>query len=296
MKPNKLYGAVLLIVSAFFLAVYSSLIFAAKDYMSSSLITFLTCFFGFLYLLVPVFYMKFKNLKSNDISAVLVRGIGGGLALFCLVTAISLVNLVDAVVLFNSTPIFLPIIAFFYIRTKITPLLWIPIIIGFIGIVLLVQPDRQMFENPGELVALLGGILLSISLIAVRKLVLAGMPVSGIVFYFFFFATLVSLPFALYNLDYQTGIGFWYVFLASIAMTIVQFTLSYAYMFATPSEIGPYWYLSILFSGLFGYFIWNQVFGPWKFLGIILVIGAGIATFFINRPPSLKNAHTPKNR
>ena len=296
MKPNKFYGAVLLIIAAFFLALYSAFIFAAKDYMSSSLITCLTCFFGFIFLLVPVFYMKFENLKSNDIPAVLVRGIGGGLAFLCFVTAIRLVNLVDAVVLFNATPIFVPIIALFYTRTKITPLLWIPIIIGFIGIIFIVQPDGQMFHNPGELVALLAGIFLSFALIAVRKLVIEGMPVSGIVFYFYFFATLVSLPFALYNFEYQTAMGFWYVFLGSISLTIVQFAFSYAYKFATPAEVGPYWYLSILFSGLFGYFIWGQELNLWKFIGIIIVVGAGIATFFINRPSPLKHRPSSQNK
>ncbi len=286
MVANKFYGTILLIVSAFLLALYSALTLAAHPYMSSSVITCLTCFLSLIFIMVPTFYLKFQNLKSKDVTSVLVRGIGGGLAFFCFVTAIKLVSLVDAVVLFNTTPIIVPIIALFYTRTKIPPLLWIPIILGFIGIILIVQPDRQIFDNPGELIALLAGVLLSFALIAVRKLVVEGMPVSGIIFYFFFFATLISLPFAIYNFEVSSWMGVLYVFLAAIALTAVQFTFSYAYKFATPAEVGPYWYLSIVFSGLIGYFFWGQSLTVVKLIGIVLVVATGISTFFINRPPA----------
>lgn len=67
---------------------------------------------------------KFKDLKTQKIKIHLIRGVTGVLAFTCAVIAMSKIPLVNAVLLNNTAPIFIPIITWLWLKNKIDKEIW----------------------------------------------------------------------------------------------------------------------------------------------------------------------------
>ncbi len=70
------------------------------------------------------------------------------------------------------------------------------------------------------------------------------------------------------QLAYLTGIA--------IFSTIGQLLLSKAYGLAPAGQLGPYTYTSVAFAALFGWLIWGEVLLINTWIGILIIIFAGI--------------------
>ena len=49
-------------------------------------------------------------------------------------------------------------------------MVWISLLIGLAGIVMIIKPGPQMFHNPASLIALLAGFFSALALVATNKL------------------------------------------------------------------------------------------------------------------------------
>ncbi|MCD8188712.1 MAG: DMT family transporter, partial [Clostridiales bacterium] len=54
------------------------------------------------------------------------------------------------------------------------------------------------------------------------------------------------------------------------------------YTHAPGREVSVYDYSQIIFSAVFGYFLFQDIPDGWSFLGYVLIIGAAVAIFFYN--------------
>ncbi len=125
------------------------------------------------------------------------------------------------------------------------------LIIGFIGIVLILQPGASVFSWATPL-AIVAGVFSAIALVTVGRLNLTE-PSARILFYY---------------LLYLIGIG--------LTMAIAQFLLILAYEYASPSRVAPFNYSVVIFSGLIGWAVWNEIPNVLSLVGTLLVCAGGI--------------------
>src|SRR5438046_8952940 len=77
--------------------------------------------------------------------------------------------LTNAILLSFSAPLWMPVIAWLVSRQKASTATWLGAAIGFVGVVLVLQPHHHRF-NVGTLFALAAALLLAVAMMSVRWL------------------------------------------------------------------------------------------------------------------------------
>ena len=224
-----------------------------------------------------------KSIEVRNIKIVAFRAMMSLLNLFFIFLAVQQISLVNTTLLNNSAPLFVPLIMWLWLRKPIDNKLWPAIILGFIGIVLILQPNRRLF-NLGAAYGLMSGICLALTLITMR---MASRKEStySFVLYFFAIGTIVSLPFAIMNWQ----IDGWLTLLALLSIGILSFTgqifMFHGLKYGKVHQLAPFSYSAVVFSGVFELFIWGKIPKPAAYLGIALIVAAGIWIARISRVP-----------
>ena len=130
--------------------------------LSVEMFSFGTFLVAFILLLPIILSRKGTDIPTKKGRYHLLRAVTGITGFLLFIAAAQLTTLVDTNVLVNTTPIFIPILALFFLHQHIPRAVWIAIVIGFVGVVVIVRPDASIFSNPGNLVALGAGLVTAI--------------------------------------------------------------------------------------------------------------------------------------
>ncbi len=188
----------------------------------------------------------------------------------------------------NAAPLFIPLVAFLWNRTPITPAVGISLLVGFIGVVLIIKPGADLLTNPSALIALSAALFSAIALVSVNKLSGHNHP-DTILFYYFFIASLATLPFAIFNWSSPTTQEWGYLIGVGVFMAVAQLLIILAYQHATASQIAPFNYSVVIFSGLIGWIVWQNTLDWVAAVGILLVCAGGILSILL--APDAKHSH-----
>ncbi len=218
---------------------------------------------------------KFKDLHTKIINIHIIRGVTGVLAFTCAVIAITKIPLVNAVLLNNTAPIFIPMITWMWLRVKLDKKIWWGISVGFIGIIFILRPSISSVLRPGDVYGLAAGVFLAIAYVALRVLTKTESFVT-VLFYYSLISTLLSLPFAIANWS-NPPLHIWiFGVLTGVLFISYLYLLQYAYEFTEAVKLAPFNYLVIVFTGLFDWIIFDTIPGVLSIIGIILVSAGGI--------------------
>lgn len=218
---------------------------------------------------------KFRDLKTTKLKYHIIRGVSGVLAFTSFTFAVSKIPLVNASLLNNSTPIFIPIITLLWLKTGIDNKIWWGIIIGFIGIVCILDPGADSFVKVGDLYGLASGIFLAIAYVAMGILTKTDSFIT-IIFYYAFISVIIFFPFAILNWT-NPDLEIWiYAVISGIFFVAYIFFLQYAYRYLTAVKLAPLNFSVVVFTGLLEWIIFDQVPGWLSISGIVLVITGGI--------------------
>lgn len=235
-------------------------------------------------LVIP--YLVKKRLKAFEIKnwrIVWIRSLLGLINLFLIFLAVKKISLVNTTLLNNSAPFFVPLVLWFWLKAPINHKMWPAILAGFIGIALIIQPDRQIF-NLGAAYALLSGIFLSVNLVLMR-LTSKSENLYSFLLYFFLIGGVITLPFALsdWKIDgFSTLIALLSIGLLSC---LGQVFLYYGMKWGKAQQLAPFTYSTVIFSGIYEWLIWGRVPEPIAYVGMVLIIASGIWIVLTSPPP-----------
>ncbi len=145
-----------LIVSAFLLVAIMSALGKAAG-VSTSAIVFFQNFISLLLFLPWILHHGVNELKTEHLLLHGVRGLGGVLSQALMFVAILKMPLMNTVLLSNSAPLFIPLIAWVWLREKISVSTAISLAVGFVGIQFILKPGASLLRNPAALVATAAG-------------------------------------------------------------------------------------------------------------------------------------------
>ena len=226
------------------------------------------------------------SLRTPNFRWHLTRGTVGYISLFCYFYAITLLPLATAVTLNYTSAIFLALflaLAGWRMHRGILGSL----ALGFIGVILLLKPVFHANQLFGGLVGLGSGVLAGMAYFSVRELGARGEPEMRTVFYFSLVASVgaaCALLFSelhapdLHSARFLLGVGVFATF-AQLAMTRA-FTRGKTLMSAVLA------YSTVIFSSLFGMWLWGEVLdtAAWGAIGLIILSGV-VATHFSRASP-----------
>lgn len=238
-------------------------------------------------LLLPWMLEK-KSYAVYSPSLIFIRALAGLLNTAFVYMAVQTISLVDTTLLTNSAPLFVPFIVWLWLKKPIQHSLWPALILGFVGIILILHPDREIFHL-GAFLALGSGIATAVSLVAMRH-ASHKERLPTVLFYTFVFGWVVTLPFLWGHFKVGSPLTLLALIGVGILATLGQWSLFKALRFGKASYIAPFGYASVLYSAAFDWLIFAQIPDLWAWMGVILVTLAGILIIYkSNASPSLKS-------
>ena len=202
---------------------------------------------------------------------------------YLFIWAASLGSLVSANVLLNTTPIFIPIMGI-ALGKDISAKLWGAIALGFIGLLLVVQPNAELLRNPASLIGLGAGLSAAIEFLTVRHLNQTQSPLSQTLYYLLIGAVALA-PVAGYQWQPMTLQTLLYVAAAAVAFLSFQLLLVKAYTYAEPHQIGVFQYSSVIFSALIGWLFFSEIPDAVAIVGMALITMGGAIAIYLEQKP-----------
>lgn len=273
---NILFASLCILLGELCFVSMGSLVKLLADSMPSQNIVFFRNFFGLLTLMPIILNLGITSLKTKVIHWHLLRSLSGIAAMYCFFYALSELPLADAMILKITVPLFIPIIAFFWISEFVSMRTILAILIGFVGVTIILKPSGTI--QLASIAGLLGGALAALAKVTIRRMSDTE-PTSRIVFYFAAISLLVSsIPLLKY---WQNPSNHeWFLLLVlGIVGTCGQLFLTRAYSLAPASRVGPFTYSSIVFASLIGWIFWDEKITLLTLSGAMLIIFAGILIF-----------------
>ena len=205
------------------------------------------------------------------------RSLSGTVALLMNFYVILHLPLATASTLQNTSAIFLGLLSVMISKQKPTFLIWLSLILGFLGVLLLLKPSVTSGQGLAMGIGLISGALSGYAYLQVRELSLLGEPAWRIVFYFSLLATLMSgllsawVGFStvnLKNLPLILGVG--------IIALLGQLLMTYAYQVGRKFMVATLSYLVVVFAVIFGVLWFDEKLDLPILLGISIIIISGI--------------------
>ena len=272
-RQNPRLAAIYIVSSGFMFAIMGACIKLVSEDVSTEFIVFFRNLFGFMVLLPFLVKNGLSTLATQLPWWHLGRSLAGLAAMYCFFYSIAYIPLSESVLLSYTTPLFAPFMAYFLLKEKFSSRLLLAIVVGFIGVTFLLNPEFNQFSWV-SLVALSAGMFAAMAMTAIRRMSKTE-PASRILFYYGFICTSVSaLP--LLALDSFPDARALMILVAVGAFaTLGQFFLTRGYSTATAAQVGPFTYSTVLFATILGIVFWQEIPSMNTAIGIILVVIAG---------------------
>lgn len=219
----------------------------------------------------------------------LLRAVFGLCGFYLFVWAAGLGSLIDATVLLNTTPVFIPMIGMVALGQRISLALWGVIAIGFIGLLLVVQPNAELLHNPANLLGLGAGFAAAVEFLTVRWLSQTQPPLTQTLYYLILGSVLMA-PVAFWQWQPLDITAVKVITAAAGSFLIFQLLLVKAYSFAEPHKIGVFQYTSVIFAAAIGWLFFGEVPNLMALLGMLLISVGGACSVYLEQSPDSMTA------
>lgn len=278
------WGVFFILLAWFVFTLMATVSRVLTTHVSVTVAIFFQNFISLIFFIPWIFIHGISSLKTKRFGLIFVRSLSGLLGFSCLFLAVQRISLVDAMLLNNTAPLIIPFTVFFWLKKTINHKLWPGIIIGFIGIICILKPGKG-FISPGALLAIAAAICLNVGMISVRLLSFTERH-HTVLFYYFCIASFFSLPLAIMHWIPLNGVEWLMAISIGILSAVGQWSFMRAFHHAKPTVLGPFCYMSVVYSGLIEWAIWGKVPNLLAWVGILMVCAGGIWTIYFSAPPS----------
>lgn len=234
----------------------------------------------FSYIIIKKLNLSFLGNKNNR-KHLFYRSFYGflGVVLFFYATSKMLAS--DAAMLNKLSPVFVTMIAYFFLKERVSKIQISSLIISLIGSLFIIRPKFNISALPAS-VGLLSAIVSAAAYIFITAI---GKKESiyTIVFYYSLFSVLASTPFLFFSFKIPDFKELLLLIILSVLACAGQIALTLAYNSCKASKISIYDYTNIIFSSLLGFVILKEIPSVYSVLGGILIIGSSLFEFFSSK-------------
>jgi S-adenosylmethionine uptake transporter len=184
---------------------------------------------------------------------------------------------------------------FFVIQSLLTqskrasPAMLATLVVGFFGVILILQPTIRQDQWWHGVVGLLSGAVAALAYLQVAALGNAGEPEIRIVFYFSLGCVVVGAASLLFSGVSQPGwVGFKWILPIGISATAGQLLLTRAYSRGSTLLVANLQYSGIVYSSLLSVMIFNDQLSSTAWIGIVLVLLGGLGATYLRNTSGTK--------
>jgi drug/metabolite transporter (DMT)-like permease len=271
-------GALCVLGSSLLFAIMGALVKEASASLGNDTIVFFRNFYALIFILPLIFYRSSGGVKTKIFRLHLLRSCAGLGAMYCFFYAISQMHLAEAVLLSFTAPLFIPMIAYFWLGESVSYRVTGSIFIGFLGVLLIIKPGTGLFQ-PVAFLGLASGIFVATAMVTIRRMS-ASEPPARIVFYFSFLATLFSGIPMLRSPQFPRGETGWVLVFMGLTAVGGQILVTKGYSLGAAAQVGPFGYGVVIFSAIIARIFWGESLDLLTCAGAFLICIAGILTAY----------------
>ena len=237
-------------------------------------ITFARYVFGTLFLLPILYSARIVPRTVHSVKYAFRAGTGAaGVALMFL--AITHIPLANAVAISFSSPIFTMILSMLFLGESANRYRWLAAALGFAGVTAIAAPDASIF-GLASLIAVAAALCMGAEVTTVKWLSNQGDRAIVMLFFGNMFGALLTFLPALPAWVWPEPLQ--WLSLAAIALVVIigQRLVLHAMALAEANFVAPFMYSTMLFSGLFGVLLFDEMPSPALFLGMALIVASGV--------------------
>ena len=216
-------------------------------------------------------------IKMNNTKLFFVRGFFGAIGMLAGFTCLTLIPLAQATAISFAQPIFITIGATIFLGEIIKVRRIVAIVIGFIGMLIIVQPGVNSFSF-GIMLAIIAALAHSLNALIVKKLTLTETPQAIITWMVIILIPITLIP-ALVVWKWPSFETWLYLWGIAIVGSLAHFLRTKSYSMADITSLQPIEFIKLPIIALLGWIIFSEIPGTWTWVGGLIIF---ISTIYIS--------------
>ena len=230
-------------------------------------------------IIIPVMSSSgLASFKMNRPGLFVWRAIFVSIGMFSGFSAITLIPLAQATAISFTTPIFVTILAIFIFREVIKFRRVAAIFVGFIGMLIIVQPGVGSISL-GIILAFIGAFFHSINLLIVKKLT-ANESANAIVVWMVIMLVPISFVPAIFVWEWPSALTWLYLWCLAFCGTVGHSFFTRAYSLADITSLQPFQFIKLPMIAFLAWVIFSELPLYWTWLGGLIIFSS---TVYITR-------------
>ena len=287
-KQNHCKGIFFMLLSTFFFAINDAFVKYAVKQLGNDLslfnVVFIRGIFTSILILLSIYFFGNLNLKKLfNSKRSYVRGIFEVLAAFTFLTSLMLMPMADVYTLLNTAPLIITATGAILLKEKVGIKRWSAVVIGFIGVLIVINPTNLKF---GYIFILP---MLSAIFLTLRDVITTGFKDSfDSLDIIFIMSLLVTISFGITSFFFPLYMSLestFYIFISSVALSLAYLFSVLTILHAPLSLTSSIRYSVIVFGIILGYLFFKEVPSINMIIGGIIISLSGL--FVIKREKEL---------
>jgi drug/metabolite transporter (DMT)-like permease len=192
-----------------------------------------------------------------------------------MVLAVRYLPLAEATVILFAGPFLVVAFSAPLLGERVPMASWLGVAIGFAAVLIVARPGLGAL-SAYTLFPLVAALFYALLQLITRRLGMAGERAVTTLVWTLATGGLVSTPFAILTWAPVTPEAWLLMLALGIVFAVSQLTMIRAYTFAPAELLAPFSYAQIISATILGALVFGDVPDAWTFLGIAMIIGAGI--------------------
>lgn len=277
MEENIKKASILMLLSAFSFAIMQMAVkYSAQTVPVVELVVMRNLFLVFTSVISLKKQGKPYVRDKKNIPKLFLRGFFGMLGVLLYFIATKYLPTAEAAILQKSSPFFVVVFAAILLKEKVTKIDVVSLLLAFVGVAIITKPTGDF--NIYSIVAFLSALFAAMAYVIIGML--KGKEEGETVMLAFGLVTVVLLaPFMIKGFKVPNAKEALGMIMVGIGGACGQYFLTKSYLMAPASKVSIYNYSSVVFSSIFGYFLFGDKIDFATGIGMILVFVAAFISF-----------------
>ena len=275
-------GALHALISAAAFSAMGACIKQATMHTPNEIVVFVRCAVGLAILLPWLTRRGGAGIRTRRLGGHLLRAGFGIASMYAFFYAIAHLPLAEAMLLTYSMPLWIPFIAWFWLKERPAAVVFPAALLGLVGIGLITRPGLHPVDTLAAVIGAASGLLAACAMVSIRRLT-DSEPPTRVVFYFALLGTTIASVPLLWAWQAPSPTALALLIAAGALATFGQIHLTHAYGCAPAALVGPFTYVTVLIAAGLGWLIWDERLDHWSLVGAGLVIVTCLLVTFAGR-------------
>ncbi len=280
-----------MLVAGFFFAAMGVFVKFGAEQFDAAEMAFYRSFVG-LFFIVGLVIAKRGTVKTSYMGFHVIRSVVGSISLIGYFYAMAQLPLATAQTLNYTSPIFLAIATVVVLGEKFSYWLLAAIVLGFIGVAVLLQPNLNSGKDAAALIGLFSGVFSAWAYLSVRSLGKLGEPDYRVVFWFTAIGSILCAAWQLSTSTFHPvrWSNAWIVFGIGFCGTAAQLAMTRAYRTGNTLVCGALSYSTLVFGAVATFIVWNERLAPFEWVGMGIIVTSGILAMRVEKKEQVEEA------